>query len=357
MVLELVLVTVLGAPDAGVPTTQVMQGGFDALTTLVWLTSPGAPKAGQDDVIRLELQKLEALPHAFDAKGKKEPGVAAIAALFSGYIERTRARFEAGEVETVGFRVRTLSSLCFACHTREQVPGDFTDAEKRFESLKLSALDRAQAMAATRQFDRSIALFREVMTGPQSSYRDVSRAMEDVMTVIVRAKGDATLAATVLDELAARKDLPASAQQRVAAWQAEVKAWQAESFDVASATSDALLAKGEALVKDGGDLATLRASAYVSRALSMNPKHAKRPQALWLLGVSAEKIRSPLLWDLDLLYFEACVRENPKTAIAKQCFAAFNERLELGFSGSAGTRIPPDERARLDQLKSLAGAR
>jgi hypothetical protein len=29
----------------------------------------------------------------------------------------------------------------------------------------------------------------------------------------------------------------------------------------------------------------------------------------------------------------------------------------LGFSGSAGTRIPPDEQARLDQLKALAGVK
>jgi hypothetical protein len=357
MMLELVLMAVLGAPDAGLPTKQAMQGGFEALTTLVWLTSPEAPKTGQDEVIRLELQKLEALPHVFDTKGKKEPGVAAIASLFKSYIARTRSRFEAGELETVGFRVRTLSGLCFACHTREQVPGDFTDGEKRFEALKLGTLGRAQALAATRQFDRSLSLFREVLTSPQSSYRDVSRAMEDLMTVIVRAKNDPVLVMAVLDEVSARKDLPDVAKQRVAALQAEVKAWQAEAFDSATASSDVLIAKSEELVKSGGDVALLRASAYLSRALTLNPKHAKRPRALYLLGVSAAKVRSPLLWDLDLLYFEACVRENPKSASAKQCFNSFNERLVLGFSGSAGTRIPPDEQARLDQLKALAGVK
>jgi hypothetical protein len=177
------------------------------------------------------------------------------------------------------------------------------------------------------------------------------------MTVIVRAKNDPVLAMAVLDEVSARKDLPDVAKQRVAALQAEVKTWQAEAFDSATASSDVLIAKSEELVKSGGDVALLRASASLSRALTLNPKHAKRPQALYLLGVSAAKVRSPLLWDLDLLYFEACVRENPKSASAKQCFNSFNERLVLGFSGSAGTRIPPDEQARLDQLKALAGVK
>lgn len=359
MVLELMTMMALGgAPTQPVATKTAMHEAFDALTMLVWLTSPRASTVDQKEAIAAQLQKLDAVPHAFDGpKLKQEPGIAAVASLFKGYVGTTRARFEAGEVDTVGFRVRTMAGLCFACHTREQVPADFPDIERRFESLSLTPMERAQALAATRQFDRAIELYRGVIDDPAAPWSDVSRAMDDLLIVLVRAKGDAAVLQTVLTAVSGRKDLPASEKATVEAWLAEVKAWQADTFNAKTASADALIAKAEALVKQGGDVSMLRASALLSRALSLKPTHPKRGRALYLLGVSAKHVRSTLLWDLDLLYFEACIRENAKKPIAKECFAAFNEQLVEGFSGSGGTRIPPDEQARLEQLKALAGVK
>lgn len=360
MVFEaMVAMSLCAGSNAPVPTRTAMLGGFEALTTLVWLTSPGAPQKGQDEVIKLELKKLEALPHAFETAKlrQQEPGMSAIAGLFKGYVARTRARYEAGDVETVGFRVRTLSGLCFACHTREAVPADFADAEKRFESLALPPLDRAQALAATRQFDRALTLYRDVLLAPETPYRELSRGLEDALTVLVRVKNDPVAALALLDEVAERKDLPQGARTQLDGWRKELTAWKSDPFEMGTSNADQLLEKGEALVKEDTDVALLRASSYVSRALTLKANHPKRAQALWLLGVSAGRVRSPLLWDLDLLYFEACVRENPKKRIAKQCFESFRDRLVLGFSGSSGTHVPADEQARLDQLQKLAGVK
>lgn len=359
MVLELMTMMALGgAPAQPVATKTAMHEAFDALTMLVWLTSPHAPATGQKEEISAQLEKLEAVPHAFNSpRLKQEPGLAAVASLFKGYVGTTRARLDAGEVDTVGFRVRTMAGLCFACHTREQAPVDFSDVEQRFESLSLTPLERAQALAATRQFDRAITLYRGVIDDPAAPWSDVSRAMDDLLIVLVRAKGDAALTTSVLTAVAARKDLPAAEKATVDGWLADAKSWQADGFDANTASADATISRAEALVKQGGDVPMLRAAALLSRALSLKPTHPKRGRALYLLGVSATHVRSTLLWDLDLLYFEACVRENPKKPIAKECYAAFDEQLVAGFSGSGGTRIPPDEQARLEQLKALAGVK
>lgn len=348
-------VVLAAAPDAGVPTKSVMHDAFDALTTLVWLTSRATPPTpAERETLVKELAKLEAVPHAFDAPGAaQEPGAAAVASLFSRYAATTRQRVDAGEFDTVGHRVRTMSGLCFACHTRERVPFDFKDAEKRFQSLALSPLERGRVLAATRQFDQALAAWAPVLAGPTAEL-DYARALEDSLTIHIRVKGDAAATGALLGQALARGDLPAVTRTALEAWRRDVQAWQEEKFDAAKASSDALLAKAEKLAKQGSDVALLRAAAYASQALSMRPKHPRRGEALWVLALCAERVRSPLLWDLDLLYLEACVRENPKTPLAKRCVGRLGERLTLGFTGSAGTNIPPDEQARLDELKALA---
>lgn len=351
--------TAAPALDAGVPTKAVMHGAFDALTTLVWLTSSATPpKPTQRELISKELARLESVPHVFDAPGPaQEPGAAAVASLFSRYAATTRQLVDAGDLETVGHRVRTMSGLCFACHSRERVPLDFKDAEQRFQGLSLSPLERGRVLAATRQFDDALAAWAPVLSGSNTDL-DYARALEDSLTILVRVKGDAPATAALLGGALARDGLPAVTRTALEAWRREVQAWQAEKFDAAKASSDVLLAKAEKLAQQGSDVALLRAAAYASQALSMRPRHARRGEALWVLAQSAERVRSPLLWDLDLLYLEACVRENPKTPLARRCVGRLGERLTLGFTGSSGTNIPPDEQARLDELRGLAnGAR
>lgn len=350
--LALALATSPAEPSA--PTKSVMQGAFDALSTLVWLTS-GTPTPAQRESIAKELAALEALPHAFPAApGAQEPGVAAVSALFQRYAGATKQALAAGDVETVGHRVRTMASLCFACHAREVAPRDFADTEKRFQSLRLSRLEQGRVLAATRQFDQALAAYAEVLqTAPTGL--DFARALEDSLTILVRVKDDAMATRALLEKVLKRDGLPPVTRTALVAWLAEVRTWEKERMLAAKASPDALFTRAEALAKRDGDVAMLRAAAYASHALSMQPKHPRRGEALWVLGVSAGRVRSPLLWDLDLLYFEACIREFPKTPLARRCAERLTERVTLGFTGSAGTNIPPDEQARLDELRALAG--
>jgi tetratricopeptide (TPR) repeat protein len=349
-----VLALVSTAPDAGVPTKSVMQGAFDSLSTLVWLTS-GTPTPAQRDSISGELGALEALPHAFPpAPGAQEPGIAAIASLFQRYAASTRQALNAGDVEAVGHRVRTMASLCFACHSREVAPRDFADAEKRFQSLSLSRLEQARVLAATRQFDQALAAYAQVLDMAPTGL-DFARALEDSLTILIRVKDDAPATRALLEKVLKRPGLPPVTRTALTTWLADVRAWEKERFVAARASSDALLKRAEALAKQDGDVAILRAAAYASHALSMSPKHPRRGEALWVLGVSAGRVQSPLLWDLDLLYLEACIREFPRTPLARRCADRLTERVVLGFTGSAGTNIPPDEQARLDELRGLAG--
>lgn len=368
----LVAVVLAGAPDAGtMPTRSTMRDAFLSLTGLLPLTSNRAALKDPKNAAAIAegLDTLAGLRHAFPEDPKaQEPATAALSSLFARYAQDTRRRFEAGELEAVSLRVRTLTSLCFTCHSRERAPADFADLQQRLDGMKLAPLEKAQVLAATRQFDAALETYRGLLDTKPANERallEYARALQDTMAILVRVKDDAKATGELLDTLGKREDLPPFMRGTITAWRADVTAWQKERFDALKATPDALYRRAQELVQKANgartfladerhDVAYLRASGYLNLALGKNPKLKTRGEALSLLGVCAGALKSPLLWDVDLLFFEACVRENPKTKLAKRCFQQLSDRVYLGYTGSSGTHIPEDELERLTELRALA---
>jgi hypothetical protein len=369
----LLLSLLVAAPDAGSPppTKAVMRSALDALIGLEPVIAH--PERLRDplqaDDITQRLDALAGLTHAFPADAKaQEPATAALSGLFSQYALETRRRFVFGDRETVPARVRTLMSLCFTCHSRERADADFQAMEQHLAGAKLPPLDKAQFFAATRQFDRALEQYGALIAAKATDERArlvQARAIKDTLTLLVRVKDDAKATDTFLEGLSRREDLTPFLQRAVAAWRKDVAAWRKEDVDALKSSPKDLFTRAKALVmKANGprtflpdelhDIAFLRASAYLNLALAKDPKLPQRGEALFLLGVSTAALKSPLLWDVDLLFFEACVRENPKTPLARQCFAQLSDRLYFGFTGSSGTHLPDDELARLATLRQLA---
>jgi tetratricopeptide (TPR) repeat protein len=366
-------VLTVATPDAGVPTpTQAaMRGALEALFGLEGLVAH--PERLRDplqaDDITRRLDALAGLKHAFPADAKaQEPATAALSGLFSHYALETRRRFTFGDRETVPSRVRTLMSLCFACHSRERAPADFQDMEKRLETMKLAAFDKAQFLAATRQFDKAIEAYGDIVAQPAKDERALliqARAIKDLLTLLVRVRDNPKAADAFLEGLSKREDVAPFLKRPVEAWRKDVLVWKKENFDVQRASAKDLFAKAKALVQkasgarrflpdEASDVAYLRASAYLNLALNKNPSLPQRGEALFMLGLCASALKSPLLWDVDLLFFEACIRENPKSALSRQCFGQLSDRLYFGYTGSSGTHVPEDELERLSTLRELA---
>lgn len=368
-----VSVLTVATPDAGVatPTQAAMRSALDSLFGLEPLIAH--PERLRDPLqaedITRRLDALAGLKHAFPADAKaQEPATAALSGLFSQYALETRRRFTFGDRETVPSRVRTLMSLCFTCHSRERAPADYQDMEKHLDAMKLSPFDKAQYLAATRQFDKAIDAYGAIIAQPAKDERSLlvqARAIKDLLTLLVRVKDDPKAADVFLEGLAKREDVAPFLKRPVAAWRRDVLAWKKEGFDAQRASAKDLFAKAKALVRQASGprsylpdetyvVAYLRASAYLNLALHKNPTLPQRGEALFLLGLCTGALKSPLLWDVDLLFFEACIRENPKSALARQCFTQLSDRLYFGYTGSSGTHLPEDELERLSTLRALA---
>ncbi len=363
---------VAAQPDAGV-TKSKMHEMFDALLTLETLAAGDQLRdAKNEKTIAVQLATLRSLQHAFSPDAaSQEPAITALSTLFGNYAAETHRRFNAHELDGLGFRLKTFTAMCFACHSRERASSDFADFEQRTALLNLPAIDRAQVLAATRQFDRSLAIYEEVLRAPIDSERSIlvfSRAMQDALSIVVRVKDDPPATLKLLQGAMDRRDLPVFLKQAIEKWLEDALSWQKERFVAISASPDELIRRAKRLISQNNgdrsllpdersDVSYLRASAYLNLALGKNPRHKNRSEALYLLGVASGALKSPLLRDVDLLFFETCIRESPKTVMADRCFQQLSQRIYLGYTGSSGVHVPDDELDRLAQLRALLSAK
>lgn len=358
-------------PEVPPEVTASMRAAFQSLVGLQpYLASPPRfrdPKNAQ--VIAEKLQAMAAVPHAFPARaGTGEPGLEALSGLFDGSLRSVQARFAGGEHEYARLQLRTITSLCFGCHSRVQASKDFEDLGHQVEALGLTPFEKAELLAATRQFDRAAAAYQAILAAPPRSEREhlqYTQALRHLLGILVRVKGDAAATTALLDGLARRGDLPKPITHLVESWRRDAAAWRKDRFDPRKASSAALVKKARALVEQAGgraaflsdssrDILYLRASNALHEALARDGRLQQRGEALYLLGLCSAAVQDPTLWELDRLYFEACVRENPHSALARRCFARLSDRVYFGYTGSAGTNIPDDELEHLGALRAIA---
>ncbi len=353
--------------------TSTMRKNFEALMNLQGFAADA--KSFQDPDNRDEIQKnldaMSDLKHVFATKANEtEPGLAAISNLFNEYLENTQKSFKAGANGSyIRNQIRTMTGFCLSCHTRISSNFNFQDIHNKIEkSNKLNEFQKAEFYAATRQFDKAIPALEKILTASKLDEMDLfdfSRGTRDFLNIAIRVKQDPKLAFNLLDKLTKRKDLPEFFQRHLKEWKNDISGWMMEKdhpkkmdYDLAISKASTLVAKARKkqlfAVDPVGDVLYLRATNYIHEALQKDPKNKHRGEALYLLGICYDSLQDPLLWALDSLYFEACVRENPHTAVAKKCYQRYASKLYFGYSGSGGTAIPEDEIKKLTELRKIA---
>jgi len=346
-----------------------MRGNLAALVALQpMLASPEAfadPKNGP--LIRGSLAALARTQHRFKKPQTQEPAYA-LSQLFAEALVWAQSDLSGGRTEAARLRLKGLTTLCLSCHARQLSPADFTPPAGLAVDAGVSTYERAELLAATRQFDAALALWSEALSRPPSTDAEVYEqlhAFRAALSVAVRAKDDPQAAVGLLEtHCASAAHSPASRRTCVKQLN-DAKAWRAEQLVAATATGSALYARASELVdfsevaetlypREDERVKLLRVTAYLSLALEREPKAAWRGEALYELGLATGATLDPDLWALDGIYLEACVRESPHTALARRCADRLAERTLFDYSGSGGTRLPWDVARRLEAVRAMA---
>ena len=320
------------------------------------------------EVISKDLKNLNQVNHALPKKMlEEEPGLAAIAKLYSEYVHDTQTHFKKGKYEYARNRVRSVTAFCFNCHTRVTTEKSFTDFQNRIEKGNFTLYEKAEILASTRQFDKALGQYRDLLSSTPKSELGVveyTRALRHAVSLAVRVKRDPKLTLEILEQVSKQKDLPEFVQDYVTSWKKEVVAWKEEKADEeikgakAIAKARSLIEKASSIqafpADENADISLLRATNYLHEALDEKPKSEDRAEALYLLGMAYQVLQDPLLWEMDELYYESCIREMPHSDLSKKCFRRYSDRVYFGYSGSGGTFIPEPVLKKLVELRKLS---
>lgn len=360
LLLSLVL-TAPPAPDAGAlkPTMQAALSALVGLQPL--LESPIAFRdPSQADRVRAALDVLGPLQHA----ASQDVGVGE---LFARELSSARTEFSSAQTESARRRLKSITALCYGCHLRTPVEKDVQAAAPLVQAAALSPLERATFFASTRQFDRALAEWDKALSAaPKNDVEafEQTQSLRSALAVAIQGKDDARAAVALLQKHHERPALPAFARRLMSLWLTDAQAWQAEGFAVAKATPTELLAKARALVEKTGAatwasvdesklVSHLRAATCAEEALRREPTAPFRQEALYLLGVLQASTVDPALWRLEWLTLERCIRENPKSPVAKQCLERLRERTFAAYTGRAGVDVPAGVLGDLGVLTAL----
>lgn len=296
------------------------------------------------------------------------PGLSALASVYAEYLADLKAGLKEGNPVYLRNRIRTAAGFCFECHTSAPADKSFQDPERRVDALNLTPFQKAEFLAATRQFDKAIALYKDILSKePAATARstELPHAVRNALTLAVRVKGDPKLAQEILDRVEGRKDLSQFFRGQIAAWKKDVNEWKKEKPLDDSAPAVSWLEKARRLADRGrslqaypadhaGDVSYLRAVLFAQQALARPVTPERKAEAFAVLGEAHAVLEDPLLWNLDDYYFEACITGLPHTETARACFDRWLQETTFGYTGSAGLDLPRDLPAKIDRLRRLA---
>ena len=281
-------------------------------------------------------------------------------------LSRAAQSFEAGQLEYSRSVAKTSLSTCFRCHslTREgaSAPWDLD----HIHNLTLAPLEKADLLVAARKYEKALVFMESQLNSPEfyTSYGvDFEALLRRYLALLIRVEKDPQRALNALNKVLDRGDTPQYFLEQADGWRKSLELWRREKTvpvrepKALFAQVEKRFARAQALQsydKDhAGDVEYLRATTLLHDGMKIVKTPADQARALYLLGKAYEILDELGAWNLHENYYEACVRRDPKSLVAKRCFNRLEASLYMGYSGSAGVNLPGDERARLEKLRAL----
>lgn len=321
-------------------------------------------------IIESRTETLRSLAHSIKTTPapNSDPSMQVVSTLMEEDISRALDALRAGQKDYARHVLKDTTSYCIQCHTQTHNGPEFPALKLDVKVQELPAMDRAEFYAATRQFEPALETYLGILANPavaKSDAFDYENAARTALAISVRVHKNPKEAKEIVSTVQKNKALSASQRKVAQVWARSIASWSKEK-PVQKPTLQQDLAQAERLVgvaqksqefvlDHSQDINYFRASSILHELLQ-NPERTAdfSARALYLAGVSSEATRDMNFWTMHETMYEQCIRLRPRTEQAKQCYGRLSDSINLGYSGSAGTNIPPEIKRRLDSYKVMA---
>ncbi|MBP9708023.1 MAG: hypothetical protein KBD78_10280 [Oligoflexales bacterium] len=243
--------------------------------------------------------------------------------------------------------LRTVTEYCIACHSQKPSKSYQAPYIEPINFEKFSTLDKANYLAATRQFIEAKKQYEYLLVDKNYAKNkpdEWANAMKKLLAIVVRIEERPGLAMEFISRVRDVDTIPAEFKQATLVWRNSAKQWREHHDDKSIKTRQQkfnkvrdILVASKVIVSqnknilDADLIERLRASKYLHEILSDRPRDAIFGESLYLAGVVNESLQEISFSTLHYAYYEACIRFQPYTEMARKCFAAYGKSHAADF--------------------------
>jgi tetratricopeptide (TPR) repeat protein len=365
------LVPASAPADSAPPSTRDAMGEiFASLQTLLLLSledgalsDPANATALNRALARLDEYSSELAQHG---RGQADASFSFFSRSLADDARAVREHFRSGPAAESRRLLYKLVESCVGCHSRLPSRADPTLSARLTRDPRVVQLpldERVRLEVATRQFDAALLTYEAILVSPDFSPQDMELLgiLDDYLELCLQVRGDIQRARAALQRLSKRSDVPEALRRDLREREEALASLGKIGAGSDLARARALVLEGEAIARErpdrSGIVQYLAASGILHRILADETRTPHElAEAYYLLSVASSRVGRVYWPSPEELYLESAIELAPGSDTARDAYRLLEELVTFGYTGSAGTRIPPELRAKLDALKRLAYA-
>jgi hypothetical protein len=279
-------------------------------------------------------------------------------------------------------RLKAMTALCISCHSqlstavsrnafiqaasnmeRERFDSDFGYANylylvRRFpDSVKYFELTMKNSILKNQNTQASSLTDDKVING------DLYTSLRRVLSIYTKITPEPQKAIVFLKKYSNDKSISKMTRIDIGSWIQALEKWTHYDFNKMPSIND-FIAKNLASLESSelskakihsgeNDITLLISSGVLSKYLNDNPQTDVTPEILYWLAVAERRLSSTYFFSLSDIYLKECIVQFSSSPYAKKCYQEYEDNILFGYSGSAGTDIPVEEKRELDRLKKI----
>ncbi len=278
-------------------------------------------------------------------------------------------------------RLQALGGLCSSCHSQlpELGSGNFS---RHLNSVTLnqfsSKFDYAEFLYTIRKYNKSVRYYidsindrlkinknlkgkKNIEGDSDFTEKNLNTSLKRILSIFTKVNYNPQRARSLMEGFQNNSQISQVTREEIKDWIVELKKWEGISLSINNEKDLDLFIKnhlsilnsqGEA-VNAAYDIVYLIASGKLFKFINAFPTSPSTPKALYYLGKAERRLNNNYFYSLSELYLEECIHRFSKNPFAKKCFEQYEDDLVMGFTGTAGTSIPEDEKAKLEALRKI----
>lgn len=310
-----------------------------------------------ENLVRLDYLFGQAEPHLTS----RPAGSQVTFDLLNRRLDEALALGERRNIDLLRRSVAETFELCGACHSQDSV------TRPAFGVSKIRALDEflaAEFSYLTRDYESALTSAENYFEGEMRTDERDQVMLERVLSIGGEIYADPTFTVGQLTELL--PELTGGSRQRATDWIHVLNRLADEDSGLQSPLEQKSIRAldrflGREYLSIASSLSVNEQEAFwvvnrgaLSRMLASNASSDEVPRLLYWLAVSDRALHYRYYNALSTAYLERCVESYPDHPYARQCVEEYEFLVLINFSGSGGTRVPPEVQERLNALRAKA---